>query len=220
MCTRYHFKAGTETLLRLFDCAVASVAPGGPIEVRPTDVAPIVIAGAQGRRFAAARFGLMPAWAKDHTIARRLLNARGETVATLPGFRDAFRHRRCLVPASFFYEWQRLPNGTQPYRIGLTQSDLFAFAGLWEEKRDGDGEILHTFAIVTTAPNELIAPIHDRMPVILDPADYAAWLDVTANEKVAALLRPYPAAAMAAAPVEKSPAEREPPEKRQLELGI
>ncbi len=220
MCTRYQLKAGTETLQRLFDCAASMAMPDGPIEVRPTDVAPIVIAGTQGRRFVAARFGLMPAWAKDPTIARRLLNARGETVATLPAFRDAFRHRRCLVPASFFYEWRRLPNGKQPYRIGLAQGDLFAFAGLCEEKRQDDGEILRTFAIVTTAPNELIAPIHDRMPVILAPADYAAWLDVTANEKAAALLRPYPAASMTAEPVEKSPAARKLPEKRQLQLGF
>lgn len=220
MCTRYQLKAGTEMLQRLFDCAAASVAPEGPIEVRPTDVAPIVIAGTQGRRFVAARFGLMPDWAKDHTIARRLLNARGETVATTPAFRDAFRHRRCLVPASFFYDWRRLPNGKQPYRIGLAQDDLFAFAGLWEEKRDGDGEILRTFAIVTTAPNALIAPIHDRMPVILNPADYDAWLDASPKsvEKAGALLRPFPAPAMVAEPVEKSPAERKFPEKRQLAL--
>jgi putative SOS response-associated peptidase YedK len=174
--------------------------------VAPTqDVPAVRPAKAGGRELAMLRWGLIPAWAKDEDIGARLINARGETAAELPSFRAAFRRRRCLVAADGFYEWRKAGKGPkQPFLVELADGRPFAFAGLWERwDKAPDGRPLETCTIITTRANELLAPIHDRMPVILPPADYDAWLDVegTGVEAAKALLRPYPAAAMAAHPV-------------------
>jgi putative SOS response-associated peptidase YedK len=132
-----------------------------------------------------------------------------ETVATKPAFRDAFRRRRCLVPVDFFYEWQKTghgkrPSGKQPYAIGLADGSPMALAGLWERWTDPtDGALLHSFAVITGPPNELVAPIHNRMPVILPPQAWPSWLgeERHGDDDLLALLRPYPADAMRAYPV-------------------
>jgi putative SOS response-associated peptidase YedK len=152
------------------------------------------------------RWGLIPSWAKDKSIGPRLINAMAETVATKPAFRDAFRHRRCLVPVDFFYEWQKTGGGKQssakqPYAIGLADGAPMALAGLWERWKDPeDGATLHSFTVITGPPNELVAPIHNRMPVILPHPAWRRWLGEDRGEEgdLPALLRPYPASAMRA----------------------
>jgi putative SOS response-associated peptidase YedK len=132
------------------------------------------------------KWGFLPAWAPDPKGA--MINARGETAASKPTFRDAFRKRRCLIPADGFYEWKKAGRRKEPYHIRLMDGRLFAFAGLWESWHGQD-----TCTILTTMANQLVAPLHDRMPVILDPEDYFKWLDTAAQtEELQSLLKPYP----------------------------
>ena len=157
------------------------------------------------RQWLPLRWGLIPSWAKDMAIGYKLINARSETVAEKPSFRSAFKHRRCLIPTNGFYEWQPLVGSKkkQPYFIGLQNDDPFALAGLWERWESLEGDILETCTILTTTANELVSPIHDRMPVILQPQDYDQWLDPNFKQadKLKGLLKPYPATAMQAYPV-------------------
>jgi putative SOS response-associated peptidase YedK len=144
------------------------------------------------------RWGLVPSWATDPAVGFRMLNARCETAAEKPAFRAAFRHRRCLIPASGFYEWRKVGRKKEPclFRLG---TGLFAFAGLWEAWKSGDGLPLESCTILTTTANDLVRSLHDRMPVIIAREDYAAWLDVSEGaEDVARLFRPYPVEAMTA----------------------
>jgi putative SOS response-associated peptidase YedK len=152
------------------------------------------------------RWGLVPSWAKDDKGGAALINAKAETVAEKPSFRNAFKSRPCLVPADGFYEWAKLPGGTkQPYFI-TTKNEPFAFAGLWERWRPkeapNDAAPLETFTILTTEPNALCAPIHNRMPVILARDEWCAWLGTPAQRSV--LLRPFPAERMDALPIGKA----------------
>jgi putative SOS response-associated peptidase YedK len=156
--------------------------------------------GEKGRKAALLRWGLIPAWAKDKAVGYKMINVRAEGIATKPSFRSALKARRCLVVASGFYEWQKTPSGKQPHWIGLVDRKPFAFAGLWESWTDPvGGEHIETYTIITTEPNGLCAPIHNRMPVILDPADYDRWL--SAETPPEDLLRPFPAEQMMAYPV-------------------
>ena len=132
----------------------------------------------------------MPFWATDLAIGNKMINARAEGIAAKPAFRAAFKQRRCLVLADGFYEWQKVAGGKQPMLIRLRSGKPFGFAGLWESWRGPDGPV-ETCTIVTTEPNAVTAPIHNRMPVILDPADYERWLDPSQPE-AEALLRPCP----------------------------
>jgi putative SOS response-associated peptidase YedK len=122
-------------------------------------------------------WGLIPSWTKDEGLGNRQINARVETAAEKPTFRDALRHRRCLVPADGFYEWSGPSGSRQPYHIGLADGALFGFAGLWESWRDSSGRAIETCAILTTAANPRLAELHTRMPVIVDPDQYGRWLD-------------------------------------------
>ncbi|MBD2346547.1 SOS response-associated peptidase [Anabaena subtropica] len=148
-------------------------------------------------------WGLIPSWAKDRAIASKLINARAETVAEKPSFRSAFKQRRCLVVADGFYEWQKQKSKKQPFYFRLQDGQPFGFAGLWEKWKAPGSEEITSCTIVTTVANELLQPIHDRMPVILAPQDYDLWLDPQ-EQKLQALqhlLSPYPAAAMTSYPV-------------------
>lgn len=160
--------------------------------IAPTqDVA--AIRDAEGtRELVALRWGLIPSWSKDPSIGNRLINARAETLGEKPAFRSAFRSRRCLIVADGFFEWAREGKGKQPYLIRYRDGRPFGFAGLWERWRDPDGGEVESCTIVTTEPNALVAPIHDRMPVIVPPAGHARWLDPAGSdpEALAALLRP------------------------------
>lgn len=162
-----------------------NIAPGKPINV--------ITAENGGNICHAYRWGLIPAWAKDASIGYKLTNARGETVAEKPSFRNAFKHHRCLIPASGFYEWSTQGKIKQPWYISQQSGEPLAFAGLWENWRAPDGQIIQTCCIITTGANALMAPIHDRMPVILDRTDWTSWLD-PANRHPDGLLqfiRPY-----------------------------
>lgn len=177
--------------------------------IEPTQPVATVVRDAEGgaNQLAMMRWGLIPSWAKDPTIGSRLINARGETVHEKPSFRSALRRRRCLILADGFYEWQARPDGPkQPMFITLKDGGLFAFAGLWERWTEPEsGAALTTCTIITTAPNELMAALHNRMPVILPRADYDAWLDPARSDpaQIMSLLRPYPAEDMVYYPVSR-----------------
>ncbi len=157
------------------------------------------------RRMTTMRWGLVPFWAKDAAIGSRMINARSETAAEKPSFRDAFRRRRCILPADGFYEWKRERSGKQPYHFGLADGSLFALAGLWDRWRTPDGQTLESCAILTTAANPLMAPIHDRMPCILRDEDLELWLDPGFAElpQLEDMLVPFDAGRMKAFPVSR-----------------
>ncbi len=203
MCGRFTLTASAEALKEvfpLFDGADVrpryNIAPSQPVlAVRRTTATP-------RPEFVRLRWGLVPPWAEEVKIGYRLINARAETAADKPAFRSAFRRRRCLILADGFYEWQKLDHGKQPYCIRLSQARPFAFAGLWE-RWDKDGQSLESCTILTTEANELMRPLHQRMPVILDPADFDNWLDPVPSQpgSLQRLLRPFPSADMIAFPV-------------------
>jgi putative SOS response-associated peptidase YedK len=155
------------------------------------------------RELQLVRWGLLPHWAKDARFAGKTINARAESVATKPSYRGPFRYRRCLIPATGFYEWLSRPEGKVPYHFGLKSGEIFGMAALYERWSDGEGHEVRSCTIVTTEANELVAPVHHRMPVIIPPEDEAMWLDpeVTDPECVRPLLRPYLAREMEAHPV-------------------
>ena len=166
--------------------------------IAPTQEVSAVRDLGEGRELEFLRWGLIPSWAKDKSIGAKLINARAETVAEKPAFRSAFKHRRCLIPADGFFEWKKEGGRKEPHYITLRDGGLFAFAGLWEEWHPEDGEAVRSCTIITTGANELVRPLHDRMPVILDPGDYADWLDVNprTKEQLLSLLRPFPSEKM------------------------
>ncbi|MDP3723028.1 MAG: SOS response-associated peptidase [Candidatus Omnitrophota bacterium] len=149
------------------------------------------------------RWGLIPSWAKDPTIGYRMINARAETIAEKPAFRRPLQRQRCLIPADGFYEWQRLETRKVPHWITLTSGEVFAFAGLWDSWTDPKTNTAMTSCtIITTTPNKLLAPIHDRMPAILPRESETTWLSDGLNpEQACALLKPYPATRMKASPI-------------------
>jgi putative SOS response-associated peptidase YedK len=157
------------------------------------------------RELAMLQWGLIPFWAKDPKIGSRMINARSETVAEKPAFRAAFRHRRCLVVADGFYEWQKIDGGKQPFYICLQDRRPFAFAGLWEHWKGPDDTIIESCTLLTTQPNELLRPLHNRMPVILQAKDYDLWLDTEVQQKelLQPLLRAYPPEELEAYPVSR-----------------
>jgi putative SOS response-associated peptidase YedK len=149
------------------------------------------------------RWGLIPSCAKDMSGSARMINARSETAATTPAFRDSLKSRRCLIPADGFYEWQRTATGKQPFCFEINGGELFAFAGLWDRWKDPSGQWVKSCSILTTTANAVTSAVHDRMPVILDPADYDLWLDpgMTNVEAASDLLKPFDAGQMRSYPV-------------------
>ena len=147
-------------------------------------------------------WGLIPSWAKDPKIGAKMINARAETLSEKPSFRAAFKRRRCLMLADGFYEWKKLAKGKQPMHFSLQDHQPFGCAGLWEHWQSAEGSEIESCTVITTAANDLMRPVHDRMPVILAPQDYDAWLDPqSSGDRLQNLLRPYAAAEMAAYPV-------------------
>ncbi|MEH2407081.1 SOS response-associated peptidase [Nostoc sp.] len=212
MCGRFTLKQSPEGLSQVFHVdSVPDLA--AEYNIAPTQMVATVLQNPESekREFKQLHWGLIPSWAKDAGMGAKLINARAETVAEKPAFRSAFKHRRCLVLTDGFYEWQRQQGKKQPFYFRLQDGQPFAFAGLWEKWRclrqpeagtPADEEII-SCTILTTVANELLQPIHERMPVILEPQDYDLWLDlqVQTPQTLQQLLRPYPAPAMTAYPV-------------------
>jgi putative SOS response-associated peptidase YedK len=173
----------------------------------PTNRLPVIVETEDGEHEARSmQWGLVPRWAKrDDKKSIAPINARAETLSEKPMFRNLIKKRRCLVPANGFYEWKNLGDRKQPYYIHLPDEPLFAFAGLYDEFEDEDGEILGSYTIITTPPNELMEELHNRMPAILHRDDEEEWLDpeVTDTAQVSRLLGPYPAEEMEAAPISR-----------------
>ena len=203
MCGRFTFTIDLEDLLAAFPEFRPPAEWRPRYNIAPTQPVPVVINDGKNQ-IAHFRWGLIPFWAKDPAIGNRMINARAETLAQKPSFRAAYRRRRCLILADGFYEWRKEPGrrGKTPYYARLTTGRPFAFAGLWELWRPDDTPIL-SCTIITTAPNALLAPIHNRMPVILPRAAYAQWLDPVEQRPATLqkLLKPYPAAEMVVFPV-------------------
>ena len=203
MCGRFALIIDASVLADVFEVEPPSgLTPR--FNIAPTQRVPVVRHDTHGsRECAMLKWGLVPSWAKDEKIGARMINARSETAAEKPSFRSAVKSRRCLVPASGFYEWVRSPGGKQPHFIHFADARPFAFAGLWERWSKGESGPLETFTILTTRPNDLIADLHDRMPVILPPQAYSEWLDpnVLAPERLQQLSAPHSAEGMEAYPV-------------------
>lgn len=200
MCGRFTLTLDPVELRQAFDLGEFpeewlpryNIAPSQPVAV---------VRDGESRKVDFMRWGLVPSWAKDVTIGNRLINARGETIAEKPSFRNAFAKRRCLILADGFYEWQKTGQKSQsiPYYIRMEDAAPFAFAGLWEFWKSPEGDGLTTCTIITTEPNSRIAPIHDRMPVIFNPQDAWIWLKTdAAPDLLAGMLKPYPAEEMVA----------------------
>jgi putative SOS response-associated peptidase YedK len=204
MCGRFTLNQSAEALAQIFhvEPVLDLVAD---FNIAPTRMVATVLQNPESekREFKQLHWGLIPSWAKDVAMGAKLINARAETVAEKPAFRSAFKHRRCLVLADGFYEWQRQQGKKQPFYFRLQDGQPFAFAGLWERWRSPANEEVISCTILTTAANELLQPIHERMPVILEPKDYDLWLNsqVQTPQTLEELLRPYPAPAMTAYPV-------------------
>lgn len=199
MCGRFTLTATGQVLME--ELGLLSI----PEDYRPRfNIAPgqLILAVREtegGRRAAMLKWGLVPSWAKDPSIGYRMINARSESVSQKPAFRQAFERRRCIIPADGFYEWRKEGKAKIPMRFRLRGRRLFAFAGLWESNTIAAGEPLLTCTILTTSANELVRPIHDRMPVILTDEAIDLWLDPDVpGEGVRPLLRPYPAEEMEA----------------------
>ncbi len=209
MCGRARLSSDVSEIKLVFSVPPERPSPNfaASWNVAPTDSLPIVRYDARAgeRSLDLMRWGLVPYWSKDIKIGYSTINAKAEGIDTRPAFREPFQRRRCLVPLDSFYEWQKIGNERQPYAVALSDRRLMAMAGLWDNWRSPAGERLRSFTIVTTTPNALLAPLHDRMPVILDPEAWPLWLgEATADpDKLKALLAPYPAEKMAAWPVSK-----------------
>jgi len=194
MCGRFTLTVSPATLSGLFKAEWSS--PFKPrYNIAPTQQSPVVrISPADNSlHIDLLKWGLIPSWAKDASIGNHMINARSETVDQKPSFRTALKHRRCIVPASGFYEWQEVGGKKHPLYIKLKDSSLMMFAGIWDHWKNPDGEVIESFSILTTVTNELIQPLHDRMPVILTPEDKDIWLDtqVADPEQLKLLFQPY-----------------------------
>jgi putative SOS response-associated peptidase YedK len=203
MCGRFTLVATPKAIAETFQVPELpglepryNIAPTQPVAiVRPAS-------GEMGRELAVVHWGLIPAWADDPATGNRLINARAETAADKPSFRSPFRHRRCLVPTSGFYEWQKVDGRKQPYFIHRPDEAVFAFAGLWERwERGGEGPV-ESCTILTTEANEVMRPLHERMPVVLGREAWEPWLDLGAGRAdLQALLRPCPESWLTVYPV-------------------
>ena len=204
MCGRYTVSNPDDILAEL-----ASGGDGSTLAARynvaPRQIAPVVVAGEDGsRQVVSMRWGLIPNWTKDPDNSLPVINARAETVAEKALFRESLRRRRCVVAADGFYEWQRLARGKQPFLLRLEGGAPFGFAGLWDRCRSAAGEVLETFTILTTVANELVEPIHNRMPVILGRQDREDWLACGAEQQgLRRVCEPCEASSMEVIPVSR-----------------
>jgi putative SOS response-associated peptidase YedK len=205
VCGRYRLSRRKQIVEEHFDTISEEPDWTPRYNIAPTQPVPVIRQNPKEprRELSLMRWGLIPSWAKDSSGAAMMINARAETAATKPAFRDPLKTRRCLVPADGFYEWQRAGKAKQPYCFEVKEGQLFAFAGLWERWKDPTGRLIESCSILTTTPNAVTSSVHDRMPVILDRADYDLWLDpgMTNVETVSEILKPYDARSMRCYPV-------------------
>jgi putative SOS response-associated peptidase YedK len=204
MCGRFTLYQSVEALAQNFQIEkLTDIEP--KYNIAPTQMVATVLYNSETnkRELQQLRWGLIPSWAKDMGIGAKLINARSETVTEKPAFRSAFKRRRCLVVADGFYEWQQQGSKKQPFYFHLLEKKTFGFAGLWEQWESPEGDKISSCTILTTKANELVQPIHDRMPVILQQEDYDTWLNplVQTPEILQPLLHPYPSEQMIAYPV-------------------
>jgi putative SOS response-associated peptidase YedK len=200
MCGRYTLTAESALLEDRFACRLSDVSYRSSYNIAPGQAVMAVVKAEAELRAGLLRWGLVPSWAKDPKMGYRMINARAETVAEKPSFRRALRQRRCLILADGFYEWRREGRQKTPMYIRLRSGEPFAFAGIWEHWQGPDGTPLSTCAILTTAANALMQPIHQRMPVMLDRAAESLWLDgeVTEPQALLPVLAPFASEAMEA----------------------
>ena len=209
MCGRFALYVTLEELADLFDLPDLPAQLAPRYNIAPTQPVGVVRLNPQThtREWALTHWGLIPSWSKDPSAGARMINARAETVEEKPSFRAAFKRRRCIVPASGFYEWMKEERGKQPYFITATDGGILGLAGLWESWQGANGEELESCTILTTDANDAVARLHDRMPVILAPEDYDEWLgeggDATPAQvsQLKHLLRPCPPAWLKLFPV-------------------
>lgn len=202
MCGRYTLRTPKDRIKREFQLQ-EEPSVEARFNIAPTQNILAVRQGADGREATELKWGLIPSWAKDAAMGARLINARSETVTEKPSFREAFKRRRCIIPADGIYEWRRDEGRKQPFFFRMRDDRVFGFAGLWDRWRDEEGEIIESCTILTTEANEVFRTVHDRMPVILHPDAYDEWLgdDVRGVEALKELLHPYPSSEMVAYPV-------------------
>jgi putative SOS response-associated peptidase YedK len=205
MCGRYRLSRRKQIVEEYFDCPSDELDWFPRYNIAPTQPVPVIRQHPKkpARDLSLMKWGLVPSWAKDASVGASMINARSETASTKPAFRDALKLRRCLIPADGFYEWKRTATSKQPYCFEVSEGELFAFAGLWEGWKDASGNWLRTCSILTTTPNAVTSPIHDRMPVILASDSYDLWLDPGMQNvaEVSALLKPCDARLMRCHPV-------------------
>lgn len=193
MCGRFAMACNLSDITEAFEIQEITCEQKPNYNIAPgTKVATVIYN--ETNRLVPLKWGLVPAWSKDPSIGNRLINARAETVKEKPSFKNAFKQRRCLIAATGFYEWRKDIHGTTPFYIGLRTDEPFGFAGLYEIWQSPDGNELNTCTVITTQANELIKPIHDRMPVIIQHHEHTQWLDPSIRDTQAllSLLKPYP----------------------------
>jgi putative SOS response-associated peptidase YedK len=200
MCGRYKLSRRKQLVEEYFD-SVSDEPDWSPrFNIAPTQPVPVIRQNPKEpvRQLSVMRWGLIPSWSKDASGGASMINARSETAATKPAFRDALKSRRCMIPADGFYEWRRDGKSKQPYCFEVNEGELFVFAGLWERWRDPSGQWVQSCSILTTTPNAVTQAVHDRMPVILHPDAYDLWLDPGMTNVAAAseLLQPFEARLM------------------------
>ena len=200
MCGRYRLSRRKQVIEEYFDSASNADEPEWEprYNIAPTQPVATVRQAGPNRVLSNMRWGLVPSWASDISISSSLINARSETVLEKPAFRDAFRNRRCLIPADGFYEWKKFGKRKDPLHFGMKDGSLFAFAGVWDRWKSPAGQPQESCSILTTSPNELLEDVHDRMPVILPLHLYETWLTAPASEaeRLAELLVPFDAGLM------------------------
>ncbi|MEC0371900.1 SOS response-associated peptidase [Paenibacillus chibensis] len=205
MCGRFTLVVSMEELMLRYELDPGNSVPyhRPQYNIAPTQMVLSIIHDGKGLRLGELKWGLVPSWAKDESMGSRMINARSETLLDKPAYRLPFERKRCLIPADGFYEWQRTGSGKQPYRIKLKSSELFSMAGLYDIWVREDGSKVATCTVITTRPNALMEPIHDRMPVILRREDELRWVRRGAEDpkELQQLLIPYPAEDMEAYPV-------------------
>jgi putative SOS response-associated peptidase YedK len=205
MCGRYTMHHSPQQLVMRFGVTDARATPTERYNIAPTQAVPVIVEGEGARFLDMMQWGLIPSWAREPGIGNKMINARAETLTEKSAFKAALSRRRCLIPADGFYEWTTEGAKRQPMHIRRKDGELFAFAGLWEEWKQPDGTPLRTCTIITTSPNAVMQPIHDRMPAILLPEEEQMWLHVALNNpaEVTGLLHPYPAELLEAYPVDR-----------------